>query len=684
MNNNPFLKNFILPPFNKIEYKFIIPAIQITINNNKLLINKLLKKYENIYNWENFCQPILELDENFNRICSIINHLNYVKHTDELRKIYNIFIEIINEYNLWIKQNRTLYNAYIFIKKNKFYLLDHTKKKSINNILHYYELSGIKLTDKNKKKYMKIMKNLSHLSIIFNNNMFDSITSWKLNILNKIELKGIPNNILNLIKDNAKKKNQKGYLLSLDIPIYLGIMQFCENKTLRKTLYYAYNTRASNKDKKNCWDNFPIIIKLLKSRYELANLLGYNSYTEKSLIDKSVKNYNKIIFFLKNLIKHSYNQAQKEVSDLKIFVKKKYNLIEIKPWDTLFYIEKYKYHLYGINDDIICSYFPLSHVIYGLFKVVNKIFGLIFKKRKVNVWDKNILFFDVFNENNELYGSIYFDLYIRQNKRNGAWMDICQSRLMKSDNILQYPVAYVNCNFTIPIVDDITLLTHNDVITLFHEFGHALHHIITKINIPNISGINGIYFDIVEFPSQFIESLCWEPKVISLISKHYQTNQIMPQKMVDNLVKSKQYNSALSMMRQIELSLFDIKIHNEFNPIKDNNQILQLMYEIRSNLVSIVQTPSWNKYINIFNHIFAGEYAAGYYSYLWSEQLAADSFLYFKENNLFNKKIGKKFLDNFLSQINIKDPFVLFEKFRNRKLDSNILLIHKGIKISKK
>ncbi|QJC28132.1 M3 family metallopeptidase [Enterobacteriaceae endosymbiont of Plateumaris braccata] len=681
--NNPLLKNFILPPFDKIKYKFIIPAIQIIINNNKLLINKLLNKYENIYNWENFCQPILELDENLNRICSIINHLNYVEHTDELRKIYNIFINIINEYNLWIKQNKKLYDAYIFIKNNKFYLYNYMKKKSINNIIHYYESSGILLNEKDKKKYVKIIKNLSYLSIIFNNNMFDSITSWELNIFNKIELKDIPNNILNLIKDNAKKKNKKGYLISLDIPIYLGIMQFCKNKILRKTLYYAYNTRASNKDKKNCWDNFPIIIKELKLRYRLANLLKYNSYTEKSLMDKSVKNFNEIIFFLNNLVKNSYNQAQKEVSDLKNFIKKKYNLIKIKPWDTLFYVEKYKYHLYGINDNIIRSYFPLSYVIYGMFKVINKIFGLIFEKRKVNVWNKNILFFDVFNENHELYGSIYFDLYIRKNKRNGAWMDICQSRLMKSNNRLQYPVAYINCNFSAPI-NNISLLTHNDVITLFHEFGHALHHIITKINIPNISGINGIYFDIVEFPSQFIESLCWEPKVITLISNHYQNNEIMPPNIVNNLVKSKKYNSALSMMRQIELSLFDIRIHNEFNPVKDNNQILELMNEIRSNLISIVQTPSWNKYINIFNHIFAGEYAAGYYSYLWSEQFAADSFLYFKENNLFNKKIGKNFLDNFLSQINIEDPFILFEKFRNRKLDSNILLIHKGIKILKK
>ncbi|QJC29029.1 M3 family metallopeptidase [Enterobacteriaceae endosymbiont of Plateumaris rustica] len=678
--NNPLLKNFILPPFNEIKYKFIIPAIQFIINNNKLLINKLLINYKNNYNWENFCQPLLEIDENFNRIFSLINHLNYVVNTNKLRKIYNIIIQIITEYNLWIIQNEKLYNAYIFIKKNKFNLLNHIKKKFIKNKLLDYKLSGILLSNHSKKEYAKIVENLSCLSIIFDNNIFDSMRSWKLNIFSKIELKGIPNNIISLMKDNAKKKNKKGYLIYLNMPIYLAIMKFCENKTLRKSLYYIYNTRAS--DKVNNYNNFPVIIKELKLRYKLANLLKYNSYTEKSLVNKSAKNLHKILFFLKNLVKFSYHQAKKEVSDLKQFIKNKYNLIKIKSWDTMFYVEKYKYYLYGIDDNIIRSYFPLSYVINGMFKITNKIFSLIFKKRKVNVWDNSVLFFDVFNKKNELYGSIYFDLYFRKNKRNGAWMDICQSRLMKSNNILQYPIAYINCNFTTPI-NNISLLTHNDVITLFHEFGHALHHIITKINIPNISGINGVYFDIIEFPSQFMESWCWEPEVISLISNHYQTNENMPENIINNLVKSKQYNSALSIMRQIELSLFDIRIHDEFNPEKNSNQILKLMYEIRSSLISITKIPSWNKYINIFNHIFSGEYAAGYYSYLWSEQLAADSFLYFKENNLFNKTIGKNFLNNFLSKINIEDPFILFEKFRKRKLDSNILLIHKGIKIIK-
>ncbi|QJC29473.1 oligopeptidase A [Enterobacteriaceae endosymbiont of Plateumaris pusilla] len=680
--NNSLLENFILPPFNQIKYKFIIPTVQKIINNNKLLINKLLKNYNKNYNWKNFCQPILELDENFNRIISLINHLNYVVNTTELRKIYEVCTKIITKYNLWIKQNKKLYNAYIFIKKNKFNLLNNLEKKSINNIIRDFESSGILLSFENKKQYKKIIDKLIFLSIKFENNILDSIIYWKLNIFSKIELKGISNDILNYIKNNAKKENKKGYLLTLDMPIYSSIMQFCENKIIRKTLYYAYNTIASDKNEKKNWNNFPIIIKELKLRYKLANLLGYNSYSEKSLINKSAKNLNIILSFLKNLIKYSYNQAKDEISNLKKFIKNKYNLTKINPWDTTFYIEKYKHYLYGINDNIIRSYFPLFHVINGMFKITNKIFGLTFRKRKVNVWNNNVYFFDVFDDKNELYGSIYFDLYIRKNKRNGAWMDICQSRIIKSNNILQYPVAYVNCNFS-PPVNNIALLTHNDVITLFHEFGHSLHHILTKINIPNVSGINGIDFDMVEFPSQFMESWCWEPEVISLISGHYQTNKIMPQKIIDNLVKSKKYNAALSIIRQIELSLFDIRIHNEFNPEKNNNQILDLMYEIRSSLISITQIPSWNKYINIFNHIFAGEYAAGYYSYLWSEQLAADSFLYFKENNLFNKTIGKKFLDIFLSQSKIENPLILFKKFRNRKLDSNILLIHKGIKFKK-
>ncbi|QJC34065.1 oligopeptidase A [Enterobacteriaceae endosymbiont of Donacia cinerea] len=679
--NNPLLSDFLLPPFNKITNNCMLSAIKITINNSKEKINKILKKHQNNYNWHNFCQKILELDENLYRIFSPINHLNYVCNNHETRKIYEITIKIVTNYCLWFKQNKYLYNAYIQVQNNQKNLnFDKLKIKSINNIIRDFKLSGILLSKEKKNIYSKIITRLLKLQNIFNNNIFDSTQKLEKNILDKKELDGIPDHIINIMSKNALLKNKKGYLITLDIPIYLSIITFCKNHVLRKKIYYMYNTRASSFDLNSSkFNNEPILIEELSLRSKLSNLLGYNSYAEQSLAVKSAKKVYKVLSFLYKLIQLSKKQAEKEVSNLKKFIKKKYDLNNINPWDISFFAEKYKFYLYGINDNIIRNYFPINIVMKGMFIIINKIYGLIFKKRKVSVWHNSVMFFDVFNSNNELYGSIYFDLYIRSEKRSGAWMDICQSRILKENGILQYPIAYVNCNFT-PSINNFFLLNHNEVLTLFHEFGHALHHITSRINIPNISGINGIPLDIVEFPSQFMEYWCWELESLKLISQHYKKKNNFPVSIMNKLIESKKYNSALSLMRQIELSLFDIRIHKEFN-FKKNNQISDLIKEIRKNLITISPIPSWYKYTNVFNHIFGGEYAAGYYSYLWSEQLAADTFLYFKKNGLFNSKIGKKFLNNVLSLGSSADPIILFKKFRGKELNINSLLIQRGIEI---
>ncbi|QJC32038.1 oligopeptidase A [Enterobacteriaceae endosymbiont of Donacia versicolorea] len=678
--NNPLLSNFLLPPFDKITNDCMIPAIKITISFCKKKIKNILNKNKNNYNWENFCQPLLELHEKLYRIFSPINHLNYVCNNKKTRKIYEIIIKMITNYHIWIQQNEQLYNAYLQIKSNQNNLnFNKLKIKSIDDIIRDYKLSGILLNQEKKNDYYLIITNLVKLQNNFNNNIFDSTLEWEQNITDKKKLAGIPNHIINIMSKNAITKNKIGYLITLDMPIYLSIITYSKNKNLRKKIYYKYNTRTSSINS-NKLDNEPIIMKELSLRLQLSNLLGYNSYSEQSLITKSAKKVNDVLLFLYKLIKLSKRQAKKEAYNLKQFIKKKYNIININPWDVAFFSEKYKFYLYGINDNDIRNYFPISSVINGMFKIVNKIYGLIFKQRKIPVWNKDVIFFDVFNSDNKLYGSIYFDLYVRSEKRSGAWMDICQTKILKNNGTLQCPVAYVNCNFT-STTNKIYLLNHNEIITLFHEFGHALHHIISKIKISNISGINGIPLDIVEYPSQFMEYWCWESKSLKIISNYNKNDNNLPINMMNKLILSKKYNAALSLMRQIELSLFDIRIHNEFNPNKSSDQILDLIEKIRKNLITITTIPKWNKYTNLFNHIFGGEYAAGYYSYLWSEQLAADSFSYFKKNGLFNSMIGKKFFDNLLSLGSSQDPIILFEKFRGRKLDSNALLSQRGIKI---
>ncbi|QJC34473.1 oligopeptidase A [Enterobacteriaceae endosymbiont of Donacia crassipes] len=678
--NNPLLSDFSLPPFDQINNDCMIPAIIITINNIKKKINKILKNNKNNYNWENFCQKILELEENLYRIFAPISHLNYINNNKKIRKNYEIIIKMITNYDIWFKQNLSLYKIYIYIQKNKNILnLNKLQIKSINNIIRNFKLSGILLNQEKKFLYLQIIKQLLKLQNNFNNNVFDSTRKFTKYVLNKKKLDGIPDDIIKFMQKNALLKNKKGYLISLDDPIYLSIITFCNNQDLRKEIYYKYNTRASSLNEESSFKNELIIEKELSLRLKLSNLLGYNSYSEQSLVNKSAKKINKVLSFLYTLLKLSKKQAIKEVVKLKNFVKKKYNIININSWDVSFFAEKYKFYLYGINNNIIREYFPINIVIKGMFKIINNIYGLSFILKKVSVWHKNVMFFNVFDYNNKLCGSIYFDLFFRMEKRSGAWMDICQSRLLKSNGKLQYPIAFVNCNFT-PSINNIFLLHHNDILTLFHEFGHALHHITSCINISNISGINGLPLDIVEFPSQFMEYWCWERKSLKLISQHYQKNTDMPINIMNKLITSKKYNSALSLMRQIELSLFDIRIHNEFS-LKKNNQISNLIEEIRKDIITISPIPVWNKYTNIFNHIFGGEYAAGYYSYLWSEQLAANSFCYFQKNGLFNPIIGKKFLKNFLSLCNFVDPMILFKKFSGRKLNYNMLLKQRGIKI---
>ncbi|QJC33656.1 oligopeptidase A [Enterobacteriaceae endosymbiont of Donacia provostii] len=681
MNKNPLLSNYLLPPFNKITYDCMIPAIKFTINNIKKTINNILKYNNNNYNWENFCQKILELEENLYRIFAPISHLNYVNNHKNTRKNYEIIIKMINNYNLWFKQNLILYKAYIYVQKNQNNLkLNLLQIKSVKNIIRDFKLSGILLKKEQKILYLQNIEKLLELQNNFNNNVFDSTKRFKKYILDKKKLDGIPNYIIKYMKNNALLENKKGYLISLDYPIYLSIIMFCKNQNLRKEIYYKYNIRASSLDDESSFNNELIVQKELYLRLKLSNLLGYKSYSEQSLINKSAKKVDKVLSFLYTLLKLSKEQALEEASNLKNFIKKKYNIIDINPWDVSYFSEKYKFYLYGINDNTIRKYFPINVVLKGMFKIINIIYGLSFKLEKVPVWHKSVMFFNVFN-NKKLYGSIYFDLYFRKEKRSGAWMDICQSRILKSNGKLQYPIAFVNCNFTPLSLDKSNfLLNHNDVLTLFHEFGHALHHITSCINIPNLSGINGLPLDIVECPSQFMEYWCWEKKSLKLISQHYKKLIEMPRDIMDQLIKSKKYNSALSLMRQIELSLFDIRIHNEFS-LNNNNQILNLIKEIRKHIVTISPIPIWNKYINIFNHIFGGEYAAGYYSYLWSEQLAAAFFYHFKKNGLFNKKIGKNFLENFLSLGSSIDPIISFKKFSGRKLNCNILLKQRGIKI---
>ncbi|WP_294825904.1 oligopeptidase A [uncultured Gilliamella sp.] len=672
---NPLLIDAPLPLFSKIKPEHVLPAIQEALKNCRHTIETVLTKNSQ-YTWDNLIQPIDEMDEKFSRAWSPVSHLNSVKNSPELREAYEACLPLLSEYSTWVGQHKLLYQAYKQIKESEEYTkLTKAQKKVIDNALRDFELSGIGLPEDKQKRYGEIVAKLSELSSKYSNNVLDATMGWTKLITNLDDLSGMPESALAAAKEQAKAKGQEGWLLTLDIPSYLPIMTYCDNRDLRFELYQAYNTRASDQGPNaGKWDNTEIIKQILSLRDELAHLLGFETYADKSLATKMAESTQQVIEFLTDLASKAKPQGEKELADLKRYAYEFFGASDIKPWDIAYYSEKQKQYLYTINDEELRPYFPEQTVINGLFEVVHRVFGITAKQRQgVEVWDPEVKFYDLYNKDGELKGSFYIDLYAREHKRGGAWMDDCIGRMRFADGHVQKPVAYLTCNFNRPIGDKPALFTHNEVTTLFHEFGHGLHHMLTEIDVSSVAGINGVPWDAVELPSQFLENWCWEPEALAFISGHYETGEPLPAEMLEKMLDAKNYQAALFILRQLEFGLFDFKLHSQKDP-----DILETLKQVRE-LVAVVPTVEWGRFPHAFSHIFAGGYAAGYYSYLWAEVLSADAFSRFEEEGIFNTKTGNAFLDNILSQGGSDEPMTLFKNFRGREPQLEALLRHYGI-----
>lgn len=672
---NPLLSNSSLPLFSQIKPEHVLPAIKETLNNCRKTIESVLEQNSE-YTWDNLVQPIDEMDEKFSRAWSPVSHLNSVKNSPELREAYEACLPLLSQYSTWVGQHKPLYNAYKQLKdSNHFENLSKAQKKVINNALRDFELSGIGLADDEQKRYGEIVAKLSELSSQYSNNVLDATMGWSKLITNIEDLSGMPESALAAAKEQAKAKEQDGWLLTLDIPSYLPVMTYCDNRDLRFELYQAYNTRASDQGPNaGKWDNTEIIKQIISLRAELAQLLGFDTYADKSLATKMAETVTQVTAFLTDLATKAKPQGEKELTELKRYAYEYFGASDIKPWDIAYYSEKQKQHLYTINDEELRPYFPEDRVISGLFEVVRRIFGITAKQRHdVEVWAPEVKFYDLYNANGELKGSFYLDLYAREHKRGGAWMDDCIGKMRFSDGHIQKPVAYLTCNFNRPIGDKPALFTHNEVTTLFHEFGHGLHHMLTEIDVSSVAGINGVPWDAVELPSQFLENWCWQPEALEFISGHYQTGEPLPQEMLEKMLDSKNFQAALFILRQLEFGLFDFKLHSEKTP-----DILETLKQVREQ-VAVVPTVDWGRFPHAFSHIFAGGYAAGYYSYLWAEVLSADAFSRFEEEGIFNANTGNAFLDNILSQGGSDEPMTLFKNFRGREPQLEALLRHYGI-----
>lgn len=674
---NPLLEPSKLPPFSAIKPEHIQSAVELAIGHCRAEIERVLAAGD--FSWQGLVAPLEEADDRLSKLWSPVSHMNSVLSTEEWRAAHDACLPLLSEYGTFVGQHEGLYQAYKTLHgSDEFKTLPRAKQTLIEHALRDFELSGIGLDDAKKARYGDIVKRLSELSSSFSNQVLDATHAWTKLITDEAELKGLPESALAAAKAMAEDKELQGYLFTLDFPSYLPVMMYCENRELREECYTAFVTRASDQGPNaGKFDNGPLMEELLALRHELATLLGFESFAHKSLATKMAETPAQVISFLNELALHSRPQAKKELDELKAFAASEYGATDLKAWDLSFYGEKLKQHRYEISQEELRPYFPENRVLSGLFHTVERLFGLkIEEQTEFDRWHKDVRFFHIFDADGEHRGSFYLDLYARSGKRGGAWMDECRVRRI-SGGELQRPVAYLTCNFNGPVGGKPALFTHDEVVTLFHEFGHGIHHMLTKVDVAGVSGINGVPWDAVELPSQFMENWCWEEEALQEISGHFETGEPLPKSMLDKMLAAKNFQSAMMMVRQLEFSLFDFRLHLEYNS-EDGARIRETLDEVRQQ-VAVVIPPSFNRFQHSFSHIFAGGYAAGYYSYKWAEVLSADAFSRFEDEGIFNPQTGRAFLTNILEMGGSEEPMELFRRFMGREPNTDALLRHSSI-----
>ncbi len=664
--DNPLLIKTDLPAFSQIKPEHILPALETVLAENRTQIETLLA--QSSYSWDNLVLPMSEIADRLNRLWSPISHLHSVRDNDALREVYDKSLLLLTEYNSELGQNETLNRAYKAIKNSvEFAQLDNAQQKIINDALRSFHLSGVDLPAEQKARCKQITHQSSQLSSKFSQNVLDATDGWKKHITEQSELAGLPDSVKGLLKQNAQQAQLDGWLITLDMPSYLPIMTYADNRALRLEVYKAFVTRASEFDQ---WDNSSIMQEIMDLRQEYAKLIGFDNYAELSLYEKMAESTDKVLEFLNNLAEKSKPFALKELAQVKTFAQQYDGLTDFTQADLWYYSEKLKQQHYQISQEELRPYFPLPQVIQGMFDIVQRLYGIIITaKNDVDVWHQDVTFYQIHDENGDLRGQFYLDPYARQKKRGGAWMDQCVIR-KKINGIIQHPVAYLVCNFTPPVDGKPSLLTHTELITLFHEFGHGLHHLLTQVDYMPVSGINGVEWDAVELPSQLMENWCWEKPALDLFAKHFETGEILPESLFDKLYTMKNFQSGLLMLRQLEFALFDLQLHKQY---QSDTDIQALLDNVREQ-VSVLPLAEFNRFQHSFLHIFAGGYAAGYYSYKWAEVLAADAFSLFKQNGIFNRETGLAFMHNILEKGGSQSAMDLFIAFRGREPKIDALL----------
>ncbi|HIG65104.1 MAG TPA: oligopeptidase A [Methyloprofundus sp.] len=675
--NNPLLENSELPQFSQIKPEHIEPAIEQLLGDAQSSVEQLLAEHDS-YSWENLIAPLDEVEDRINKAWSPVSHMNSVVNNDLLRDAYNACLPKLSAYSTEMGQHKGLFKAYQAIAASDDYaLLDTAQKKIIQNALRSFRLSGVDLDAEKKARYKEISLELSRLASKYEENLLDATNAWQKLIKKKSDLAGLPESALQQARQTAEQEGKKGWMLTLQFPSYIAVMTYADDRQLRADMYKAFSTRASELGSNSDWDNTEIMEQTIALRHEKAQLLGFNNYAELSLATKMADSTSEVTDFLEELAEKSLPQARKDLAELAEFVQQQYAVTNLHTWDAGYYSEKMRQHAYDLSQEEVKQYFPAPKVLQGLFNVVEKLYGLnISELDNIDAWHKDVRFFQIKDKAGELRGKFYIDLYARPHKRGGAWMDDCVGR-KKTGDVIQIPVAYLTCNFTPPAGNDPALLSHDEVLTLFHEFGHGLQHMLTKVDYLGVSGINGVEWDAVELPSQFMENWCWERESLALISGHYKTGAALPEELFNKMLAAKNFQAGMIMVRQLEFSLFDFKMHQDYSP-ELGAKIYDKLNAIREQ-VSVMIPPDFNRFAHSFAHIFSGGYAAGYYSYKWAEVLSSDAYSLFEENGIFDQQTGENFLTHILETGGSSDAMELFVKFRGREPKIDALLRHSGI-----
>jgi len=677
--SNPLLNLDGLPPYSRIKPEHVRPAIEQLLCEGRQLVETLLAG-QTRYTWNNLVEPLEVMEDRISRAWSPVSHMNSVVNTEAMRDAYNACLPLLSEYGTEMGQHEGLYRAYRQIADGEEYQrLDNAQRKVIDNSLRDFRLSGIELEQVARDRFKTIMQELSTLTSTYSDNVLDATNAWHRQVTDESLLAGLPASARSLARQQAEQRELEGWVFNLEFPSYFPVITYADSRALREELYTAYVTRASDQGPNaGKWNNADIMEQILALRHEAAQLLGFANYAERSLATKMAESTDHVMDFLNDLATRSRPAAVRELDEVREFAAATHAQQDLQAWDIPYYSEKLRQQKYAISQEELKPYFPEPHVITGLFAIVQRLYGLqIEAVSGVDTWHEAVEYYRIRDAAGEVRGEFYLDLYARPHKRGGAWMDECISRRRTRDGV-QIPVAYLTCNFSPPIGDEPALFTHDEVITLFHEFGHGLHHMLTQIDYAGVSGISGVAWDAVELPSQFMENWCWEREALDLFARHYQSGERIPDALFERMTQARNFQSALQMMRQLEFAIFDFTLHRDYDPAAPARHVHDTLEAVRSR-IAVIQPPAFNRFENSFTHIFGGGYAAGYYSYKWAEVLSADAFSAFEESGIFNTDTGSRFMNTILAQGGSREPMELFVEFRGREPTIDALLRHSGL-----